>query len=93
MTPSSSDNLERFLSAFNASGKYILSFARVEGSEAEISASDQIEKNQLIVRDAWEIGRNDLDCVAIQGEDDPIIPDGVKGPPVAEVLAEIRRNQ
>jgi hypothetical protein len=92
MQPSSSDNLERFLAAYTASGNYILSFARVEGKDAQIAASNQLEKNQLIVRDAWEIGPNDLDAIAIQGDDDPIVPDGVKNPPITETLARIRRE-
>jgi len=92
MTPSSNDNLERFLVAFKASGNYILSFARVQGADADIAASDQIQKNQLTVKDAWEIGPNDFDCIAIQGGDDPIVPENVKNPPVAETLAKIRRE-
>ena len=92
MTPSSNDNLERFLVAFKASGNYILSFARVQGADADIAASDQIQKNQLTVKDAWEIGPNDFDCIAIQGGDDPIVPEHVKNPPVAETLAKIRRE-
>lgn len=45
-----------------------------------------IQKDAVVVRQAWEIGRNDIDSGAILLDDDPLIPDGVDNPPVAELL-------
>jgi hypothetical protein len=33
-----------------------------------------LEKNELIVREAWQIGPNDVDIIGIKEEDDVIIP-------------------
>ncbi len=43
-------------------------------------------KRELYVREAWKIGRNDVDAVAIKEEDEPIIPSGQENPPVLELL-------
>ena len=45
-----------------------------------------IGKYQLVVRPAWEIGPNDPDVVAIQKDDDPIIPEDEKNAPVLRAL-------
>jgi hypothetical protein len=42
--------------------------------------------SKVQLRDAWEIGRHDLESVAIQDDDEPIIPDEVKNPPINELL-------
>ena len=40
----------------------------------------QIRLRNFVVRNAWEIGPNDVDAVAIKESDNPIIPDGVDAP-------------
>lgn len=92
MTPESNENLDRFLVAFSASKKYILTLARIDGHQIQLANYNQIQKRHLVVRDAWQIGPHDPDCVGIQQGDDPVIPDGVKSPPVLETLKRIRRD-
>jgi hypothetical protein len=88
MTPDSGENLGSFLEAYHQFNAYILAPAVVDGSGQypESIGDFQILKRELFVREAWEIGRNDIDCVGIQLGDQPIVPDGVDNPPVREVL-------
>lgn len=81
-----------FLQAHAAAGEYALAHARMIGGGVEVSQADQIKKRRLIVRDAWEVGVNDLDSMAILPADDPVVPEAAGAPPVAEVLKRIRNK-
>jgi hypothetical protein len=76
MTPTSDSNLKLFLSNYSAKGVYYIAHAVHPDSngQPELIFENAILKNNLNIRDAWEIGRNDLDSVAILPDDDPIIP-------------------
>ena len=50
-----------------------------------------IAKREIYVKDAWEIGKNDIEGTAIHDDDDPIIPKGVTNPPIFELL-QIKRG-
>jgi hypothetical protein len=88
MTPSSSENLESFLSAYEASAGYLLAPAVIDssGRYPEPIGDSGIKKRLLFVRDAWTVGVNDFDGAGIQPSDDPIIPDGVTDAPVKQLL-------
>ena len=45
-----------------------------------------IVKKELHIRNAWEIGENDLDMVVMKSTDLPIIPSEVKNAPVLDLL-------
>jgi hypothetical protein len=51
-----------------------------------------IRKEQLIVRNAWEVSVNDFDVPAFREEDDPYIPPDVTHAPVTSLLAAIRER-
>ncbi len=36
--------------------------------------------------DEWKIGLNDIEVVAIDSTDDPIIPEGIENPPIKDVM-------
>jgi hypothetical protein len=42
------------------------------------------------VRDAWEIGPNDPDAVALRDDDDPMIPEGQEDAPVLRAMKWLR---
>jgi hypothetical protein len=42
------------------------------------------------VRNAWEIGPNDLDTPAIHEDDDPVVPENVKDAPIFSLLRSKR---
>jgi hypothetical protein len=49
-------------------------------------ASAMLKKRKLIVREAWQVGRHDVEIAGIKPDDDVIIPTGQADVPVLEVL-------
>ncbi len=94
MDAESYENLERFLRSYEKFGEYFLAaaFTSAGTSEPKIIWDHQLLKRELHVREAWQIGRNDPDSMAIQEDDEPFIPDGVKNPPVVDLLRWIRER-
>jgi hypothetical protein len=88
MEAASDLNLDRFLKSYRAFGHYVLAPATMRNgsSEPELIRDHYLIKRELHVREAWEIGRHDVDSAAIHEEDTPIIPAGQKNPPVLELL-------
>jgi len=90
MEPSSNENLKRFLDSYDVCKSYFLTCGFLEGQQLTMARENQLLKQQLIVREAWEIGPHDIDTVAIHEDDDPIIPDGQKDVPVLRALKRRR---
>jgi hypothetical protein len=91
MDPTTPLNLDRFLRAQRAVGAFLLVPAFVcadfDGSqEPEPDFRLAIRLRTVHVRQAWEIGPNDIDAAAIASDDSPVIPETEKDPPVAELL-------
>lgn len=88
MEPSSDANLARFLDAFEKFGYYVL--AHMEGGDKAGSLrpvlDDAIGKRGLHVREAWQVGRHDLESVGVLADDDPIVPANQETPPVQELI-------
>lgn len=88
MTPADSANLDRFLDYYDQVGCYHLAPGSWEPTqpmptyERELS----LEKRNLRIVPAWEIGPNDPASAALRGIDDPVIPPGVSDPPILNVL-------
>lgn len=95
MTPATSANLEAFLNTFSRTGSYLLAPAHFvsETKPPAIALSLAIRKNDIIVRQAWEIGPNDVDSGAFLPDDDPVIPTEVQNPPVRELLQVLKTMQ
>ncbi len=89
VTPKTSQNLDAFLEAYRNVGAYFVAAAVVDssGRYPEPIGDVRILKRELIVKEAWEIGRNDIDSVGILPEDQPTIPDGVDDQTVNDLLA------
>lgn len=84
-------NLDRFLHALKATGLFFLTLGFApegfDGSQMpDIEMDHRIGMHQVYVRNAWEIGRHDIDIVGVRADDKPIIPDGVEDAPVIELL-------
>ena len=87
MTLSSDENLVRFLEAFRKFGRYVL--VPAIGDHARLprpKLDDAIAKRDLHVREAWEVGRHDLDSIGVTADDDPIVPATQQEPPVRELI-------
>jgi hypothetical protein len=93
MEPTSSANLDRFLAAYEEAGGYLLTFAVMDPKKSAPSSPTWKKGSFLRIRElnvisAWQVGPNTIEAVAIQADDDPIIPKGVEDPPVRELLNE-----
>lgn len=92
MTVSDHKNLELFQRAFTTQGCYFLLPTIFNGEgKPQLLPERAILKRKLNVREAWQIGRHDLDSMAVTPKDDVIIPNGEESPPIHE-LFEWRRE-
>ncbi|MDB5325686.1 MAG: hypothetical protein JWM57_1255, partial [Phycisphaerales bacterium] len=83
--------LDRFVAAFQASGRFTLMQGKSNGTSFDLNHTYMIEKRELIVREAWEIGVNDLDVVGLHADDDPMVPSGSRSPlPYEAVMQRLR---
>ncbi|MGP8003722.1 MAG: hypothetical protein ACLPSL_08000 [Smithella sp.] len=93
MTPDSDKNLSMFLKAYEKYGVYYLLPAIYEEDwiEPKVIRDLFLYKKSLIVKPAWQIGDNDVDLMALQSNDDPIIPANLKNAPVNKALKRVKR--
>lgn len=94
MDPENNDNLRRFLEGYAKFGGYFLGHAQQPSGSAmfEPTGENYIVKQEVNVRNAWEMGRNDPDAMAIHPDDDPLIPSGQANPPILETLAWLKKH-
>ena len=88
MEPSSSQNMDMFMERFNKVNAYGIAPCVADSNDQidEPIFDVHIKKWHLNVRDAWQIGLNDPDCIGVMPDDDPIIPDAEHDPPIIELL-------
>ncbi|MER9252511.1 hypothetical protein NKI59_11965 [Mesorhizobium sp. M0598] len=95
MTPTSSENLERFLAAYKEHGRYLLAPAHLSepGKPPDPVLDLGIGKYNLHVKDAWTIGPGDDDASVLDLDDPPFVPVDEADPPAIramELLASFR---
>jgi hypothetical protein len=84
-----STNLQNLIQGFNYFKQYRFCPAKIlESGKIEPYTDKAILKRKLIVKNAWEIGLNDLDGVVIRKDDKPIIPNHITNAPVLELLKQ-----
>jgi hypothetical protein len=66
--------------------------ARAGGREMEMFGDLAIMKDTIRIAPAWQVGENDIDCVAIMPDDDPIIPPDLADVPVLRLLDRRKRR-
>ncbi len=92
MTVSDHKNLEVFQHALEDIGSYfLLPVVLNNDGTTQFLTKRSILKRKIHVREAWQIGSQDLDCLAVRPTDDVIIPDGEESPPIHS-LWERRRE-
>jgi hypothetical protein len=91
MEPDSSENLERFIAAYEKAGEFFLGQAIVNDGRVHLAPGNKIRKKRLDIRDAWEVGPHDPDSAGLRLDDDPIIPQGLHDPPVVRTLEKMRQ--
>lgn len=97
MEPKSSANLDLFLQEHEKYGSYTITAAyKPKGSppDAPIQfSSNSIQMKRVTIIEAWKVGPNDIERMAISDDCDPVIPEGVADAPVLEVLRQNRERQ
>lgn len=96
MTPATAENLTNFLKSFDKFGAFFLMPAQLPAggqSVLEIEYKLALLKQRLRIRPAWEIGENDHDIVALDEDEDPLIPEGVMDAPVVKAIAAQRARK
>jgi hypothetical protein len=84
-------NLEHLIKLFNAQKKYILYPAKISSDFRNIEPffDKGIVKTTLSIKEAWQIGENDIERIAIKASDTPIIPSGEKDAPILKIIKNI----
>ncbi|MFC1823172.1 hypothetical protein ACFL9T_10730 [Thermodesulfobacteriota bacterium] len=92
MDPPDSKNLDILLSNYSIANKYIVLPALFTDERTPPKPFFElgIIKNDLHIREAWELQINDPDLSAISVDDEPVIPDGVENPPITKSLEWLR---
>jgi hypothetical protein len=87
MAPDNPKNLNNIESYFKHHKKYTLIPAQITASQQITPFFEKsIIKYDIEIKNAWEIGLNDIAKTAIKKGDNPVIPDNIKNAPVLEVL-------
>lgn len=94
LTPVDSRNLDYGINVFNSQKKYKLYPASktddLHGFQVHFEKG--ILKRELIIRNAWEINENDFEAMAINKNDEPLIPTDIFDAPILKVLGK-KNNQ
>lgn len=95
MEPSTGENLDRFIKSYEVLHEYFFAPAVVVGN---LSASpkllgEYIIKRDIFIRNAWEIGKNDIDRIAVYSNDDIFIPNDEKNPPINKLLQNKKKGK
>jgi hypothetical protein len=88
MTPTNPRNLEGFLDSYARFGYFTLApfFIDIKSSKPEALDEWGFRVKDLSVRNAWEVGLNELEMTAIDAAENPVIPKGVTDAPVLKVI-------
>ncbi|MCC5924471.1 MAG: hypothetical protein JJT77_11860 [Crocinitomicaceae bacterium] len=90
MNAKTSENLDNLIHLYNHYKEYFFCPARLfEDGRLEPFVEQSILKKELYIKNAWEIGLNDVERSAIKPNDQPIIPKDVDNAPVIEVLKKL----
>jgi hypothetical protein len=93
MDNSNGEHLRILLEQYRKLKAYILAFAKMNDMTSPFDPEKVILKRDLVFREAWSIGPNEIDTIMIQAEDDPFIPEGKEDAPVVATLAQRRAKQ
>lgn len=85
MTPSSSENIDRFLKDYEVRKKCHVATVNAKGKLVS-----HLITSGVVVMYAWEIDENDQEISAIKPDDDIFVPVGVENPPISRALAKLR---
>ncbi|GFZ77336.1 hypothetical protein GCM10010978_18680 [Compostibacillus humi] len=94
MEPSNHVNLNMFIEAYKKVGKYIMFPSSInENKTLSMNKELNILKNEIEIKNAWEIDEESYLSLAILPTDEPVIPAVVKDAPVLKVIDRIKGFQ
>lgn len=87
-------NLENFSRAFSASQSYALVPVTLsdDGRPPKFHFDLSILKREVVIREAWTVGLNDPDGMAVSPNINPIIPEGHENAPILELIEWRKRR-
>lgn len=95
MSPETTKNLDGFLTEFDKYGAFYLMPVKRPDKPSDVpdfEPKQYLLKGHIHVRPAWKIGENDTDIVALDIDEDPVIPEGITDAPVLKAMAR-KRNR
>ena len=93
MTPTSSENLDRFRESYNVTKHYWIMPALMEGGMPALDPDLSILKHGIVIRPAWQLEGHDPDVSALREDDNVLIPLDVQDPPIFDTLKRIRERR
>ncbi|MGV0034185.1 MAG: hypothetical protein ACNYPE_04200 [Candidatus Azotimanducaceae bacterium WSBS_2022_MAG_OTU7] len=94
MYPTSSENLQRFLSDYRHIGCYLIAPAEtLANGKIMIHRDLALLKRDLHIKEAWMVGPDDEAMMALLDDDNIIVPADVTDPPCKEAMALRRKLQ
>jgi hypothetical protein len=97
MTPTSTSNLDRFLTSYKAYKGFLLTFAVCADPAAlnlsEVHFNEGIVKRHIHAKEAWEVADGDIEALGIFPDDRPHIPSvHITDAPVLELLKKRKKR-
>jgi len=89
MTPSTTHNWDNFEKEYKKYGSYSISFGAFFNGEFYPYPEFEkfsIKKKELVIKNAWEVGLNDFERMALREDDEPIIPDDIMDIPFLDIF-------
>ncbi len=96
MTPASTENLDQFLASFQTVGAFLLGVGVVDTKSLRPPVAMRhgyVLKRHVNVREAWQIGVNDIDIAGVLPDDDVQIPAGHEADAPVLQLLEWKREK
>lgn len=94
LNPQTSRNLDEIIKKYDSLKKYVIVPAQFDGkTQPIIYFESAIFKSNLIIKNAWEIGEHDMDCVVIRKDDNPIVPDNAIEIPIKKLLKRLNAKK
>jgi hypothetical protein len=93
MNPENSNNLDMFEGTFRIIKKYVLFPSSTKALLPEHFLRYGIIKTKVTIINAWQIGLNDPNQVAIEDTDEPVLPEGIEDIPILSLLKQKKREQ
>jgi hypothetical protein len=93
MNPENSDNLDMFEGTSKILKRYIFFPSSTEVLLPEHYLKYGIIKTKITIKNAWQIGIDDPNQVAIHGTDEPVLPEGIEDIPILSLLKQKKDNK